>query len=256
MKTESKNKVIVRGKVFGGPDNLACIPMVPAKKEDLIEEVKLVASMQPDIIEWRIDYFEGADNPEYVKETLEEMAPIIGDIPVIFTLRHVAEGGAKEYSNEVRLATIKAALSTGHADLVDVEAFNDKEFIDAVREAVHAAGSKLILSHHNFKATPDEQFIINKLLEEQELGADIAKLAVMPQSFDDVLTLMRATYRARTQAGVDTPMITMSMGELGKISRVITDMYGSDMSFVVGKAGSAPGQIPVDVVKNLWSMLK
>ena len=64
----------------------------------------------------------------------------------------------------------------------------------------------------------------------------------MPKNFNDVLTLMRATYRARTEA-VDLPLITMSMGEIGTISRVIGDLYGSDTSFVVGKAASAPGQI-------------
>ena len=76
----------------------------------------------------------------------------------------------------------------------------------------------------------------------------------MPKDVLDVLTLMKATYRARTEA-VDLPMITMSMGDVGKISRVIGDLYGSDMSFVVGKAASAPGQIPVAIVNELWKLL-
>ena len=60
MRLESKVKLNVRGKVFGGEKNLACIPMIPATREDLIEETKMVAELKPDVIEWRVDYFEKA----------------------------------------------------------------------------------------------------------------------------------------------------------------------------------------------------
>jgi len=254
MKLESKVKVTVKGKVFGGPRGLACIPMVPATREAFTAEIRAVAAMNPDIIEWRVDYYEEAGDAAAVASALTEAADCLKNIPLIFTFRHVCEGGAKEYPQEVRLATIKAALETGFADLIDIEACNEKSFIDAVKALTVANGARLILSSHNFKATPSEDAIYAKLVEEKLLGADIPKLAVMPQSFDDVLTLMRATYRARMEA-VDLPMITMSMGETGKISRVIGDLYGSDMSFVVGQKGSAPGQIPVDTVKKLWELL-
>ncbi len=255
MKLESKVKVEVKGKVFGGEKGLACIPMVPTTREALVEETKSVVQMGPDIIEWRVDYFDQAGDPAATADTLKEISQYLTDIPLIFTLRHVCEGGAKEYPQDVRLATIKAAVETGCADIVDIEACNEKEFIDEVKAVTAANGSKLILSYHDFQTTPSEDFIFNKLVEEQALGADLPKLACMPQNFGDVLTLMKATYRART-GGVDQPMITMSMGEVGKISRVIGDYYGSDMSFVVGQAASAPGQIPVAVVKQLWELLK
>ena len=134
MRLESKVKLNVRGKVFGGEKNLACIPMIPATREALIEETKMVVELKPDVIEWRVDYFEKAADAEYVKESLEAIAPYVEEIPVIFTFRHACEGGAKEYPQDVRLATIKAALSTGHADIVDIEACNDKEFIEAVKD--------------------------------------------------------------------------------------------------------------------------
>jgi 3-dehydroquinate dehydratase-1 len=137
---------------------------------------------------------------------------------------------------------------------VDVESCNTPEFIAAVRDVVHQNGGKLILSHHNFKTTCDEQFLVDKLIQAETLGADIPKLAMMPNSFDDVLTLMRATYRAKTGL-VRHPVITMSMGELGQITRVICGQFGSDMTFVVGQAGSAPGQIPIDAMRQLWALL-
>lgn len=101
MRLESKVKLNVRGKVFGGEKNLACIPMIPATREDLIEETKMVAELKPDVIEWRVDYFEKAADAEYVKESLEAVAPYVEEIPVIFTFRHACEGGAKEYPQDV-----------------------------------------------------------------------------------------------------------------------------------------------------------
>ncbi|MCD8010978.1 MAG: type I 3-dehydroquinate dehydratase [Lachnospiraceae bacterium] len=255
MRLESKVKVEVKGKVFGGEKCLSCIPMIPATRAALVEETKAVAAMKPDIIEWRVDYFEEAGDAAATADALKEISQYLAEIPVIFTFRHVCEGGAKEYPQDVRLATIRAALETGCADIIDIEACNEKEFIAEVKALTVANNAKLILSFHNFQSTPSEDFIYSKLVEEKNLGADLPKLAVMPKDFDDVLTLMRATYRARTEA-VDQPMITMSMGDVGKISRVIGDLYGSDMSFVVGQAASAPGQIPVAVVNQMWELLK
>mgnify|MGYP002234856443 CR=1 FL=1 len=48
------------------------------------------------------------------------------------------------------------------------------------------------------------------------MGADLPKLAVMPQSPADVLALLAATYEASAQIG---PVITMPWGDLGKLSR-------------------------------------
>lgn len=255
MKLESKVKVEVRGQIFGGEKTLACIPMVAVNHDALLNEAKVCAALNPDIIEWRVDSYEDAGDAAATSAVLEELAPILNGIPIIFTFRIACEGGAKEYPQEKRLATIKACLKTGYADVIDIEACNEPEFIAEVKEAVVAAGSKLIISYHDFKATPSEDEIIAILEKEQALGADIPKVAIMPQSFTDVLTLMSATYRART-GNVVQPMITMSMSETGKITRVIGNMYGSDLSFVVGQTASAPGQIAMPVARKLWELLK
>ena len=54
MRLESKVKLDVRGKVFGGDKNLSCIPMIPATREALVEETKMVAALNPDIIARRL----------------------------------------------------------------------------------------------------------------------------------------------------------------------------------------------------------
>jgi 3-dehydroquinate dehydratase-1 len=112
----------------------------------------------------------------------------------------------------------------------------------------------LILSHHNFKETPSEDFILNKIIEGEKLGADITKLAVMANSYGDVLKLFNATYKARLSK-VEIPIVTMSMGEYGKITRVFGSYFGIDMSFAVGKGVSAPGQMPVENVRKMIDLM-
>ncbi|MDD6213470.1 MAG: type I 3-dehydroquinate dehydratase [Clostridiales bacterium] len=254
-KLESINKVTVKGKEFGGPSVLACIPMIPTTREGLIADTTAIAAMNPDIIEWRIDYFEEAGDPAASADALKAISPLVENIPIIFTLRHKAEGGARELTQEQRLATIKACLETDLVDIIDVElACNEPEFIQEVRQCCTEHGARLILSCHDFKQTPSIDEMVSILEQEQAAGADIPKLAVMPQTFEDVMKLMTATYRART-GNVTQPMITMSMSDQGKISRVIGDLYGSDMSFVVGTEASAPGQIPVHTIRQLWDLL-
>ena len=255
-KLESMNKVTIKNKTWGGETVLACIPMVPKTKEDLLADAAAIAAMEPDVIEWRVDSFEQCADPEATVDALKAMVAVTGDIPVIFTLRAAAEGGAQELTEEQRLATITACLKTGLVDLIDTEqACNSAEYLKTVRELCTENHTALILSCHFFKATPDTQKMMDLLENAQKLGADIPKLAVMPQNFQDVLNLMSATFQCRTTGKVTQPMITMSMSETGKITRVIGDAYGSDMSFVLGKDASAPGQIPVGKIHQLWDLL-
>ncbi len=93
---------------------------------------------------------------------------------------------------------------------------------------------------------------MRRLCKMQEMEADIAKLAVMPRTERDVLTLLDATL-AMKELHQDTPIVTMAMGELGVISRLAGQLFGSAITF--GSVGevSAPGQIPVE---KLYEFLK
>ena len=86
-------------------------------------------------------------------------------------------------------------------------------------------------------------------------GADIPKLAVMPQSDRDVINLMTATLNAREIFGGDIPVITMSMAKAGVISRIGAPVTGSAVTFgCIGKE-SAPGQVEVSRLKDILSLM-
>lgn len=249
MRQQSKVQVTVRGTVIGGEKPLICLPLVGNTRAKVLKEAEDVIALKPDLLEWRIDAYDEVENIEDCLTTLKELRSAIGEIPLIFTCRIDREGGMKEISRNNRLSLYAAAMKTGEVDIIDIELCNDNEFIHTVREQAKAEGVKLILSYHNFKETPGEPFICAKLEEAQAAGADISKLAVMPKNYGDVLTLLSATNKARNET-VQGPLVTMSMGKEGVVSRVAGGLFGSDITFGIGSETSAPGQVPIAELKT------
>jgi len=97
--------------------------------------------------------------------------------------------------------------------------------------------------------------VIRMLLEQiRESGADVVKLAVMPQNMWDVLHLLEETNRFH-ENHPDHPLITMSMGVKGGISRVAGEFFGSCVTFGAGGQASAPGQLPVKQLEEILHIL-
>lgn len=254
MRLQSKNRVAVRNTVIGGPDPLICIPVVAGDKTQLLDQAAILRPLSPDIVEWRVDGYKGVKDTADCLAALTALRSAIGDTPLIFTCRIEAEGGMQPISQTTRLGLIEAAIRSGGIDIVDIELINDQAFIDAVRQTARDHGVKLILSYHDFKKTPPADRIVDKLKQAQGAGADIAKVAVMPTGYGDVLTLLEATLQARTEA-VTTPLVTMSMAREGVITRMAGGLFGSDITFAIGQASSAPGQIPIGDLRQAMSLL-
>ncbi len=247
-------QVSVRGTVIGGPKPLICLPLVGEKREKVLQESKELTALQPDLLEWRIDAYNNVELVEDCLAVLKLLRKTIGEVPLIFTCRIDLEGGFKKISREKRLALLTAVIDSGDADIIDIELCNDASFIKTVREQAKRRGVKVILSYHNFTETPDESSICSKLAEAQTAGADICKVAVMPKNYADVLTLLSATNKARNDI-VKTPMVTMSMGLEGAVSRLAGGLFGSDITFAIGMQSSAPGQIPIQELKAGMALL-
>jgi 3-dehydroquinate dehydratase-1 len=252
MRQQSEIQVTVRDTVIGGPLPLVCLPLVGDTRAKVLQEAEALVNLEPDLLEWRIDGYEQVEDIVDCLSLLKEMRTIIGDTALIFTCRIDVEGGMSKLDCETRLHLSSEAINSGDIDIIDIELCNDRHFIDTVRAQTLEHGVKLILSYHNFAETPSEHFIYAKLVEAQRTGADIAKFAAMPQTHGDVLSLFNATRKARSEA-VQTPIVAMSMGPMGAVSRIAGGLFGSDVTFGIGMQASAPGQIPI---KELRSGLK
>jgi 3-dehydroquinate dehydratase-1 len=254
MRQQSKVQVHVRGALIGGPLPLVCLPLVGETRAKVLEEGEALAQLQPDLLEWRIDGYGHAEDIDNSLSLLKELRTIIGDTGLIFTCRIDLEGGMGNLDRETRLNLNLAAMETGDVDIVDIELCNDPEFVAAVKAQSQKHGVKLILSYHNFSETPSEHFIYSKLTEAQTMGADISKFAAMPQNHGDVLSLFNATQKARNGA-VEIPIVAMSMGPMGAVSRLAGGLFGSDITFGIGMQASAPGQIPIKDLRSGMALL-
>ncbi len=167
---------------------------------------------------------------------------------MIATIRTHNEGGKLTISDADYGKTYQAYLKQPFMDMLDVEMFRDQQVVKNTVKLAHDKKVLIVMSNHDFQKTPSEDEIVKRLLKQDELGADILKIAVMPQSKQDVFTLMNATLKVSQQS--KKPLLTMSMGKLGTISRITTANMGGSFSFgMIGEA-SAPGQIDVTQLKQ------
>lgn len=244
--------VEVRGVKIGEGIPKIIVPIVAKTKEEILAAAASFAGVRYDIVEWRVDWFDGVFDFAQVEDVLKDLRPALGDKPILFTFRTSKEGGEKAIEADAYAELNKKAAATGLVDMVDVEAFTGDEIVKDIIAGAHAAGVKVVASNHDFFKTPDKDDIVGRLCKMQELGADIPKIAVMPQNKKDVLTLLAATEEMATDHA-DRPIITMSMAGTGLISRLCGEVFGSAATFgAVGKV-SAPGQMNA---KDLDTILK
>ena len=110
------------------------------------------------------------------------------------------------------------------------------------------------MSYHNFQMTPDGATLDRKFAAAKAFDADVGKVAVMPTNERDVLELLAATSRARE--ALDIPLMSMSMGGVGSLSRIMGWVYGSAATFAVGKSSSAPGQIAIEDLRTALAIVR
>lgn len=236
--------VTLRGVEFGLGQPKICVPLTGATVDELVEQVAALPGGVFDLVELRIDFFERVDDRHAALAALAAVRSALpAQVPLLFTFRTRSEGGERdlELGDYERLLT--GAVDSGAVDAIDLEMFTELGVLERVVNAAHDADVRVVMSSHDFHETPTREQIVARLTLQQDLGADIVKIAVMPQSAYDVLTLLRATEEfTRTRAV--RPAITMSMGPLGVVSRLAGETFGSCLSFGSVGAASAPGQVP------------
>ena len=140
MRQQSELQVTVRGAVIGGPRPLICLPLVGETRAKVLQEAEELATLQPDLLEWRIDGYDNVERKEDCLSVLKELRKLINEIPLIFTCRIDQEGGLKKISREKRLDLITAVMELGDVDLVDIELCNDAAFVKTVSERAKLTG--------------------------------------------------------------------------------------------------------------------
>ena len=232
-----------------------CVPIVDKTEEEILESARKITETKADLVEWRVDWFEEIFDFERVQEVLGKLREVLVERPILFTCRTANEGGQISLTKEQYTRLNQYAVESGYADLIDVEVFGYAQVVKEMLDFAHAHEVKVVGSNHDFHATPSREEIIRRLVSMQELGVDIPKIAVMPQNKQDVLVLLSATEEMVREHDA-TPVVTMSMGPQGVISRIAGKVFGSAITFgTVGKA-SAPGQLEVSDLRMAMKILR
>lgn len=196
-----------------------------------------------DIIEWRADFLP--------KDEILQVAPAIFEKfagrELLFTLRTRAEGGEIDLSAQEYVQVIKDVTQLYQPEYVDFEYFGSKDVFDQMLDFPN-----LVLSYHNFQETPENMMEI--LSELTSLNPKVVKVSVMAHTEQDVLDLMNFTRGFKT-LNPEQEYVTISMGKVGKVSRITSDVTGSSWSFASLDVASAPGQISLSNMKKIREIL-
>ncbi len=244
----------IKGLEIGSGAPKIIVPVVGKTEAELLDEIKFLQSIDFDVLEWRVDHFTQVDDINAVKQTAKQIRELLPNKPILFTFRTANEGGVKPWPLTSYIELNKQMVHSGLIDLIDVEVFIGDDYVKEMIHVAHKHSVFVVASNHDFDKTPPKSDIIYRLRKMQDLGADIPKIAVMPKTTDDVLTLLAATTEMNENYA-EKPIITMSMAGLGAISRVSGITFGSSMTFGAAKNASAPGQLDVKELRYILDVL-
>lgn len=243
MREQQENRK--KKQISGAGRPLVCVPIVEQSREGILASASRIAEKGADMAEWRLDWCEKAVlNWSEAEGILRELSEVCRDMLLLCTFRSKNQGGQMELAEEDYIRLLYQIGESGFGDILDVETGELSDPEKVIRE-LHRHGACVLASQHYFSHTPETDKMERELYHMKELGADGAKLAVMPRKNTDVLHIMEATMHVKDRYP-SYPLVTMAMGKEGLLSRIGGQITGSCITFgVVGKT-SAPGQIPLE----------
>ena len=247
-----KKAIEIRGMVLGEGIPKICVPITGKTEEDILREAELAYQAGTDLVEWRADYYQAVHEEGKAVCLAEKLRETLPDMPILFTYR--TEGGEASISAEEYIELNRKIAGETDVDLIDIELSKGDEICRDFCEYAHQKGKLVIVSSHDFDGTPDVETLVERMRRMRSLGADVPKVATMPRNAEDVLTLLTASNRYANKYA-QGPLITMSMGWLGEVSRISGEIFGSALTFGTTLRVSAPGQLAVEEVRYILDTL-
>jgi len=218
-----------------------CVSIVETTHDKAVRAIQ-EGNRVADLVELRVDYLK---NPKL------ERVPISEKDRFILTCRRKAEGGRYAGNEKSRFGILKEAVELGFG-YVDVELESERPLREDLME--NRKKTRVILSYHHFRTTPSQKELQKVTDDMIRLGADVAKVVTFAQIWEDNLRVLSLIPYAKEKG---QNIVAFCMGENGKMSRIFAPWFGSAWTYAaLSKAkASAPGQLTVREMKNLWEML-
>ncbi len=190
-----------------------------------------------DLLELRTDLFKKLD-PAYAASQIKLRRVL--KIPLLLTVRNQKKEGARKiFSDALKWRMMETVLPL--VDMVDIEL--SSPLLNQVVALARQHSKKVIVSSHYLDHTPTHmESIFKKALSTR---ADIVKIAAKANTWDDVLRMIKFTHPHHKH-----PLITVSMGTWGTISRLLLPAAGSLYTYTFLHKPTASGQIDVKTLKS------
>lgn len=234
--------------LLGGEQPVICSPLVGKNLTAIKAEAKTVKTLNPDMVEVRADYWDFIEDTDKAIEALQAIRNIIGDTPILLTVRVAEERGFKKVGQKPKFDFYKKAAALKLPNLIDVELVYGADTIKNLKKDLN--GVPVVVAYHDLKGTPSSEEIANILKKEIDAGGDVAKIVVKPNSQADVLRFLNGTLEFRTKNPA-YPVIASASGQEGRITRLAGGLFGIDLTFASGVKGSNPWQMPVQTVQEI-----
>ncbi|SDC28282.1 3-dehydroquinate dehydratase [Pelagirhabdus alkalitolerans] len=226
-----------------------CYPITAKNSHELQDQIEFLLSKEPDMIEWRVDFYQEENWIEALRKVRENFQNQV----IIFTFRTLKEGGERFITDEDYRIMNEKAIDSDLVDIVDVELLTSEEIRKRIMTKAIEHNIHTIVSYHNFNKTPSNEDMIRFIEEEKKAGASIAKMAVMPENPSDLIRLLDVTNQLSNHS--KTPIVTMAMGGIGLLSRLSGELFGSAITFASGINASAPGQINGEEMDRILNLI-
>ena len=245
----------IKGVIIGEGKPKVCVPIVESHDEAILNKLKEFNELEVDMIEFKNRFLWKYSSRRCIKKFyFLNIAALQIQKPVILTIRTAAEGGEVEIDPKDYFNVYKLAVEANAFDIYDVELALGTNMAIELRTLIHDAGKYMLMSSHNFDRTPEVDSLMQKFRSMDSLEADIMKVAVMPEDYQDLLNLLSFTVQAKHEYA-QKPIVTMSMSSIGLTSRLVGEQFGSAITFAtVGKA-SAPGQIDYQELNQMLDII-
>jgi len=219
-----------------------CVSILPKNNLEALSLIEQAEKAEANLVEVRLDYFEASRNlSELVKST---------KIPLIATDKLVSEKGFFSGTETQRQQTLLNAAKNGF-EYVDVDLSSPKH--KETNDKLKPLGAKPIVSYHRFDGALSSSEMEAVLEQEIASGASICKIVTTAKKIEDNLTVLNFVSAISSKA----KLVCFCMGEQGKVSRLLSPMFGAFFTFASLEQGSktALGQMTVQEMRTAYNLL-
>jgi 3-dehydroquinate dehydratase-1 len=216
-----------------------CVSIAETTPKKLLQTLR-IALKKSDYVEIRFDFLKAEQIPQVLETVKKDLKKIV------CTLRPKTEGGKFAGKEKERLSILKL-IAEYNPFLLDIE-FNTMKQNKNLVKYLKTTKTKLLISEHDFKKTPSLTELKKKLNQMSKFSSNV-KIVTTAKSTEDSTRVLQLYSKKE-----NINLIAFTMGNPGRVSRILSLYLGSPYIYVSLGKPVAPGQFSLDEVKRIINL--